>query len=166
MSGIAAWCRRLGRQQVPLGVAMMVLPITGASLTAQVCEFDAAAQVAVRSVVEGIVEADNERDLDRVLGYYTDDAVLRPPGESDVRGRDQIRPRYAGLFSAYDPEIVGTIGEIRTCGDLAVASGHSGGVLRGREGRSDQELSDAFLMVLKKVGEVWYIDRLIWHPDR
>ena len=51
------------------------------------------------------VDADNARDLDRVLGYYAADALLMPPGEGPVGGLAAIRPRYVSLFEAFTPQI-------------------------------------------------------------
>lgn len=130
------------------------------------CHASASDSVAVRRVAEGIVAADNARELSRVLLFYAPDAVLHPPGEPPVRGRDQIRPRYEGLFAGYDPEIVTSLEAIDLCGDLAVVSGRNGGVLRGRNSVPDRPLSDTFVMVLERVAGTWSIRRLIWHPDR
>ena len=139
--------------------------VLGARLEAQACPVPAGDSAAVRDVATGIIEADNARDLVRVLGYYAPDATLHPPGESPVSGRDQIRPRYQGLFAQYDPAIVLEIGAVDLCGDLAVVSGRNTGVLRGRGGAADRRLGDAFVMVLRRAGREWSITRLIWHPD-
>ena len=37
----------------------------------------------VRAVVSGILDADNHADIERVLSYYHDDAVLMPPGRDE-----------------------------------------------------------------------------------
>lgn len=146
-------------------LSLMAAPMARGAV-AQTCEVARADSVAVRKVAEGIVKADNARDLGRVLDYYAEDAVLHPPMESDVVGRAAIRPRYESLFGSYDPEIIAELRAASVCGDLAVVTGRNGGFLRGRDGRADRELGDAFVMVLRKDGGVWLIRRLIWHPDR
>ena len=47
--------------------------------------------------MEGLIAADNERDIGRVLGYYAPDAVLMPPGEPPVTERAGIQARYDAL---------------------------------------------------------------------
>ncbi|MEW5917400.1 MAG: hypothetical protein AB1762_13400, partial [Gemmatimonadota bacterium] len=56
------------------------------------------AQQPLREVAEGIIAADNERAIDKVLSYYADDALLMPPNEPSVSGVAAIRPRYEALF--------------------------------------------------------------------
>lgn len=151
-------------------LALVVAGIAvGRPLSAQtgpVCGHTAEDSLAVRRVAEGIVQADNRRDLDAVLGFYSPDAVLHPPGEPPVRGRAAIRPRYEALFSGFDPAIVPELESVELCGSMAVVSGRNGGILRGRDSEPDRALSDAFVMILGKAEGRWSISRLIWHPDR
>lgn len=117
----------------------------------------------MRAVAEGIVAADNRRDLDAVLGFYAPDAILLPPGEDPVSGLGRIRRRYVALFEVFDPEIDRTVHEVVVRGDLAYVWGQNGGALRGRAG-SDRMLNDAYLMVLLRLPRLgWRITRLIWH---
>jgi hypothetical protein len=63
--------------------------------TPQACVlFDAPARRRLVAVANGIVDAGNRLDLDAVLAYQADDAVLMPPGESPVVGKISIRLRY------------------------------------------------------------------------
>lgn len=143
--------------------AVVLLPARG--LGAQRCAHAPADSLAVLEVAEGIIAADNARDIDRVLGYYRPDAHLLPPGESTVRGRADIRPRYVALFEQYDPAIVGDVQLVEICGDLAVVTGKNRGWLRGRDARPDRQLSDVYVMVLRLEARQWRIARLIWHSD-
>lgn len=119
----------------------------------------------VMAVAEGIIAADNERDIRRVLGYYAADAVLLPPGEQPVQGREAIRPRYEDLFARFNPEIVARVEEVCVGGDLALVRGHNGGRLISRENGSARLLNDVYMMMLRRdlVGG-WHITHLMWHP--
>ena len=120
----------------------------------------------VREVTTGIIAADNERDIERVLGYYADDATLFPPNEAPVVGREAIRPRYEMLFAQYDPAIEGTVREVAIGGDVAYVWGENGGWLRGRGAAEDRQLHDVYLMTLRKDDAgVWRINRLMWHSS-
>jgi uncharacterized protein (TIGR02246 family) len=147
---------------VLLGAALC---LSAPELGAQRCGHEAGDSLAAAEVAEGIIAADNNRDIDLVLGYYRTDAVLMPPGESTVRGRPSIRPRYEALFEQYDPAIVGRIDRVEICGDMAIISGRNGGWLRGRDDRPDRRLSDVYLMMLRFAEGRWRIARLIWHSD-
>jgi uncharacterized protein (TIGR02246 family) len=118
----------------------------------------------VYAVAAGIVAADNETALERVLAYYADDAVLMPPNSQPVRDTTAIRPRYEALFRDYRPAIESIIDEVVVRGDLAIVRGRNGGWLRGRTGVADRPLNDVYLMVLRRSGDgEWRITRLIWH---
>jgi len=133
------------------------------ALTAQ----DSATQpdsLAVLAVAHGIIEADNARDLTRVLTYYSDSAMLLPPDASPIIGRTAIIPRYRDLFATYTPEIKGEVQEMVVSGSLAYVRGQNRGVLRSRRGGEERALNDVFLMLLaRETDGVWRIVRLMWH---
>lgn len=119
----------------------------------------------VRDVAVGIVKADNERAIERVLDYYAGDAVLMPPGEDAVMGREAFRPRYEGLFAHFDPAIELRIDEACVSGSMGFVRGHNGGRLVSRSSGEVRPLDDAFLMLLRRGADgKWRISHLIWHP--
>ncbi len=121
----------------------------------------------MREVVEGIVAADNERDIGRVLEYYAADAVLLPPNEQPITDRAEIQRRYVGLFESFTPSIEAHVDEICVDEALAVVRGHNEGWLVAREGGRTEQLDDVYLMVLRRdAGGDWKISRLMWHPER
>lgn len=142
-------------------ILAIVLPL--ATTTALACDGDTAG---ARAVAEGIVAADNERDIGRVLAYYARDAVLMPPNESPVSDRDEIRRRYESLFQDFDPDIEARIDEICAEGNIAFVRGHNGGWLVSRVGGRSRELDDVYLMVVRReAGAGWKIARLMWHSE-
>jgi uncharacterized protein (TIGR02246 family) len=144
--------------------ALLALVGSGTAAVAQSCTHTPADSLAVVAVAAGIIDADNARDLERVLTYYAPDAVLHPPGEGPVTGRDAIRPRYEGLFRDFDPAIESEIDEVSICGRLAAVSGRNRGVLRPRLGGPERTLDDAWIMTLEPTDGSWRITQLIWHP--
>ena len=119
----------------------------------------------VREVAVGIISADNARDLTRVLSFYADDAILMPPNEASVRGKAAIRPRYERLFADFNPEITGEIEELQVADDWAFVRGVNRGSLAPRAGGEARQLSDVYLMILRRAtAGSWQIARLIWHP--
>lgn len=132
-----------------------------ATAPALACEVDSSG---ARAVAEGIVEADNARDIGRVLAYYAADALLMPPNEAPVTERAEIRKRYEDLFDNFAPDIEARIDEICVEGSLAFVRGHNGGWLVSRVGGRSRELDDVYLMVLRRGEDGWKVARLIWHP--
>lgn len=141
---------------------LLAFALSTATPSALACDANSSG---ARAVAEGIVAADNARDIGRVLAYYADDAALMPPNEAPVSDRGAIRQRYEGLFQDFDPDIEARIDEICAEGNLAFVRGHNGGWLVSRVGGRSRELDDVYLMVLRReAGGDWKIARLMWHP--
>ena len=119
----------------------------------------------VRAVANGIIAADNARDVERVMSFYAADAVLMPPNANPVTGHAAIRPRYETLFAAMSPAIVSTLDEVRVAGEWAFVRGKNTGVMRPRSGGGEaRALDDVFVMLLQRGADGrWKIARLIWH---
>ncbi len=111
----------------------------------------------------GIVDADNRRDIERVVAYYAADALLMPPGEAPVAGRDRIRPRYEALFASFTPAIELRIEEACVGAGLGFVRGRNGGRLLPRASGEIRMLDDGFVMLLRLEADgVWRISHLIW----
>jgi ketosteroid isomerase-like protein len=145
-------------------LAAAILGVSASVAASAGCGEASDAARAVRAVAEGIIAADNERDIVRVLGFYADDAIWLPPNEAPVTDVAVIRQRYEGLFQDFDPDIDGRIDEICVEGGMAFVRGHNGGWLVSRVGGRSRELDDVYLMLLRQEGGDWKISRLMWHP--
>jgi uncharacterized protein (TIGR02246 family) len=119
----------------------------------------------VRAVADKIIAADNARDLNAVLQLYEADAVLLPPNEQPVVGRDAIRPRYEALFRSMAPAIVGKLDEVHVAGEWAFIRGSNSGEMQPLGGQSPpRKLNDVFLMIVRREPDgQWRIARLMWH---
>jgi len=148
-----------------LSVAVMVASATTLEAASRSCDPADASVRAARAVATGIVAADNARDLERVLGFYADNAILMPPGEETVSGREAIRPRYVVMFSVFDPRIEARVDEACAEGGMAFVRGHNGGSLVPRAGGGTRALDDDWLMQLRRDADgTWRITHLMWHP--
>jgi ketosteroid isomerase-like protein len=150
------------RRRWALLLALLPGTASGES-TAQNCQPEAAEVREIRAVASGIVDADNRRDIERVLAYYSADAVLMPPGAAPVVGRDSIRPRYETLFASVTPEIETWIDEACVAGGMGFVRGRNGGRLTPLASGEVRALDDAYLMLLRREAGVWRISHLIWH---
>jgi uncharacterized protein (TIGR02246 family) len=132
---------------------------------AQTCQPNPAAEAKVRAVAEGIITADNKRDLKSVLSYYATDAILMPPGGNIIAGVDSIRPGYESLFANFQPEIKPRLDEVCVSEDFAFVRGFNGGRMAGLGSHPSRMLNDVYLMILRRDhrGD-WRITELMWHP--
>ena len=140
-------------------LALAVVPVAGG--TAQ----GTTARDSVRAVADGIIAADNRRDIEAVLSSYTRDAVLLPPNDEPVVGHDAIRPRYEMLFRTTIPAIQSELAEVQVEGAWAFVRGRNTGFMRPiARGQPERPLNDLFLMVLHRDADGrWRIARLMWH---
>ena len=145
-------------------IGAALAPAAAADPTSLQCGADVSGVREIRGVASGIVAADNRRDLEKVLAYYAADAVLMPPGEAPVVGRDRIRPRYEALFAGFTPEIALQVEEACVGAGLGFVRGRNGGRLTPRTAGEVRALDDVFVMLLRLEPEgVWRISHLIWH---
>lgn len=144
-------------------LAPLLLVVAVAQAPAE-CRADAKDVLAVRAVADGIVDADNQRDIERVMSYYAPDAWLMPPNAAPVRGHAAIRPRYEVLFAGFNPAIQGRIDEACVSGGTAFVRGHNGGRMQSRSAAPSRTLDDVYMMLLRAdaTGR-WRISHLIWH---
>lgn len=117
---------------------------------------------AIRAVVEGIIAADNVENLERVLGYYTSDAVLIAPEGPDVIGANAIRKHYQSLFAAVDLDIQARIDDIAIAADLAVVRGLNTVFAIAVDSQQKSCTESKYLMSLRRSGGEWKISQLMW----
>lgn len=126
--------------------------------------------VAVRRVVDGIIAADNAGDLEAILSFYAEDAILLPPNGDPIRGIEAIRQHYKELFQTSVLYIRAVSRETQVSGDWAFDRGTVDGQILPREdehGKINGEpkiVNDKYVMTLRREGENgWRITRLIWN---
>jgi len=89
---------------------------------------------------EAIVAA----DLDTLMTYYADDAVLMPPGMAPLTGKEAIRASWVELFSQFDIlEAVSVLDEVIVLGNWAYGRGHYIGISadRSNDNQFEERLS-------------------------
>ena len=117
----------------------------------------------VRSVVVGILDADNDADLERVLSYYHNDAVLMPPGRAEIIGIENIRKNYEGIFASSMLELSPEEVEILVMQEHAIYKGRTKGKVILKSDSLERTIDDKFIMILKKEDGKWKIKTLIWN---
>jgi uncharacterized protein (TIGR02246 family) len=122
-----------------------------------------AAKEDIRAVASGILEADNHADIERVLSYYHNKAVLLPPGRDEITGMENIRRNYENIFATSVLNLSPEEGEITITGDIAVYKGRTKGQVLLKSDSSTRMIDDKFIMILKKDDGRWKIITLIWN---
>ena len=117
----------------------------------------------VRAVVSGILDADNHADIERVLSYYHDEAILMPPGKDEIKGLENIRHNYENIFATSVLNIVPEEHEIILVKDLAVYKGRTKGKVVLKSDSTERMINDKFVMILKSENGTWKIKTLIWN---
>jgi uncharacterized protein (TIGR02246 family) len=117
----------------------------------------------VRAVVAGILDADNHADLERVLSYYREDAVLMPPGKEEIRGIESIRSNYENIFETSMLDLSPEEEELVVENQLAVFKGRTKGKVILKSDSATRLVNDKFVMILKQQDGTWRISTLIWN---
>jgi uncharacterized protein (TIGR02246 family) len=84
-----------------------------------------AAEAAINAASDEFAKAGDAKDLDKVMTYYTDDAVLFVPSAPAAVGKDAVRKAWQGFLAGPSSkvEISGTIIDVAASGDLAFERG-------------------------------------------
>lgn len=127
---------------------------------------------AIEAVTLGIIEADNRGDLEAVIGFYADDAVLIPPNGVNVEGRVAIRKHYQAIFAAADLAIESHPQETWVETDLAFQRGWNHVAVHAKSSGEVELRRSKYLMILRRVSSPnavqppenagWKIFRLMW----
>lgn len=119
-------------------------------------------------MLRAIIAADNARDLNRVMTYYTNDVVWAPPApRPEMRGLAAIRESYGRMYSAFNPRIDSAIETAVANGQRAVVTGRTSGTLVPQ--MTDvpaRQVNDDFEAILRCERGHWLVARLSWRPAR
>ena len=120
-------------------------------------------QAAVAAVLTELIEGDHASDARRVASLFAKNAVLMPPGDALVVGRDAIEARFAQGFEQAELDFTLAPDKTLISGDLAVSRGERKGWMRWRNGRPATEIHDKYAMHLVRQEDQWLIESLIWN---
>lgn len=141
---------------------------------------------AVGQLRERYIAAVNDGDLDTLMGFWTDDGVLIPPGQPAASGKETIRAWYQGMFNQVDADIDIRSAETRISGDwgydrgtftMALASKAAAGTGTAAPGTppgpaaadvktpASPQTFNYVVIVERGAGGDWKVARNIWTPD-
>lgn len=129
-------------------------------------EGTASADAAIRSLpVDDWCKAEADRDIEAKMKLFTTDAVLMPPGTSDVIGQQAIRAWHEQMWEGTKYQCSGTIDEVQVFGDWGTVRGTFSGVITPASG-APRSISGRFLKTVRRqADDSWKIARGIWNYD-
>jgi uncharacterized protein (TIGR02246 family) len=118
----------------------------------------------IREVVAAFEEAYKDMDVERVMAFYTEDAVSMPPGWPASVGKDAIRADFEYFFETFtvehrDFEIV----DIWISGNLATRHGEWSQTLSLNKGNRSFTEYGKCVVGFMLVGDEWKVIWEIWN---
>jgi uncharacterized protein (TIGR02246 family) len=130
------------------------------SFETQAAQQQAADRAALVSDASGWMEAFNAKDIEAMISFYAEDAVLLPPDAPAIFGRDAVKSAIQEMFAAgFAIELEDL--EIKVENDLAYKAG------RYRFHSQDGTLVDRgkYIEIWIKVDGAWRLHRDIWNSS-
>jgi uncharacterized protein (TIGR02246 family) len=113
-----------------------------------------AEKLLIEQLVQENVEADRDKDLDRIMNLFSEDIAYHVSGFPPIQGKDALRNFVAaGIDQLLDLEMISERTEVAASGDLAF---NIGWFKMRNIGMKDFVLFK-YVFVLKKVDGVWKI---------
>jgi ketosteroid isomerase-like protein len=108
----------------------------------------------VDEVVQGLVEADISKDLNRVMAFFAEDIIYQPPGVPPLFGKDAVRQYLDGAFDLLEDMKAGSDRtEVSASGDLA----YSVGWFKNKRYSWDDYMDMKYFFALRKTVDGWKI---------
>lgn len=86
-------------------------------------------------IFQNWIEAHLQQDVDRMLGFVTDDIVIRRSGSDFVprRGKEEVRSHWLAVFASF-PDLREEIIDVTARGDTLIAEALLSGTMHGAIG--------------------------------
>jgi len=91
-----------------------------------------------------------DADIESFLAYLADDAVMMPPGEPAVVGKNAIREWYTVFYENFNNDMTHESLEVDAFGDIIIARGNATGVLTPKAGGEAIPFNNKYLFVIKR----------------
>ena len=116
---------RLLKMYRSLFLVLCLLALSTACQTQATSDTRAADETALKKLDEEWSKAAGDRDVDKTISYYSDDAVVMPPNIPTLSGKEPIRALWKSMLES--PDFSGgwkaTKVEVARSGDLAYVNG-------------------------------------------
>lgn len=131
-------------------VAIVIIAITCSRLGEQRVATTEDDMVAVARMLVSLDRIAAEEDLEELLSYVADDAVLMPPDEPAVIGVQAIAAWYRNAYDQVDFEMTHEPLEVDAAGDLIIHRGNATGTMTPASGGEPIRFDNKYLMVIRR----------------
>jgi uncharacterized protein (TIGR02246 family) len=147
---------------LPSWIALVSLAIVGAASAA---DTKSAVEKALRDLDDQWSAAAEAKDIDKVVSFYSDDAVVMPPNASAATTKDAIRKIWKDLLT--DATITWKTKEVEVAqsGDLAFSSGTYEVTLNDPTGTPVKDRGKYLEVWKKQADGMWKCVADIWNSD-
>jgi uncharacterized protein (TIGR02246 family) len=141
---------------------VLLLSLSSASAALDNVSARAKARQEVQALLGRMAMAEKTGDALALAQCYDKDGILLPSSGEPVKGRDEIAKRYQAIFTGKTPRLPLESEELWVLDDVAV----SRGVTRAPSTRKNVKgaIRNRYVMTLKRSGDSWEIDTLVWNP--
>lgn len=121
-------------------------------------------QAAIRERSDAFTKAFNAKDVDQVLGVYTENSTFMPPNEPVLRGKDALKIFYGDLLKSGATNLKLDVGEVSGHGPLAYQSGTYEMDVKSPGGAADHDRGK-YLFIARKLNGSWRYEYMVWNSD-
>jgi uncharacterized protein (TIGR02246 family) len=116
-------------------------------------------EAAIRAAIHSLDQALIDKDVDKALSLYEDDAVLFVSKAPATIGKDALRQAWQGLMAVPAVKLTDTVTavDVARSGDLAVVHGSYQLDSMDKEGKANTETGKFVLVWKKQAGGAWKI---------
>ena len=117
-------------------------------------------------LVTRFTDAFNRDDLDAVMGFFADDAIVLPNNAPRADGRAAVRAVMAQFLRTpgLAMTLSGSVVTVSAAGDLAIDVGAYQTDMTGPEGRPVRDVGK-YVTIYRRVGEEWKIALTVSNSD-
>ncbi len=121
---------------------------------------------AINSQRDEFITLNNANDAAGLASLYTNDAMLMPPNQTAVSGKQEIQSWFQTTFDQFTSEITLASEELEVVGDWAFDRGFYLIALTPKAGGEATEDRGKYITILRKqVDGSWKLARDIWNSD-
>jgi ketosteroid isomerase-like protein len=156
-----------GLRPLPLFlIAAGVLSFCFLALPAQAAGMDANARMLAK-LDDDWSRAAVARDVDRLVSFYSEDAIAYPPNEPAASGRPAIKKVWSAYFvnKTFAISWKTTHVEVAQSGDIGVISGVYEDSFKGPDGKQVQEKGKYLCVWKKQKDGTWKVAHDMWSSD-
>lgn len=121
-------------------------------------------QKAVEQAEAAWVKAFNRADVDAMLALYTDDVVVMPPGEPELRGQEAVGAWISAFFKLHKARQVVSNDEVEVEGSIAYLRGRFEIEIVQHRGGSFETIRGHHMVIWRQGPDgAWRAARDIWN---